>query len=121
LSNFFSVFASTCSEFCKTLLLPIDLEADLDGVTARVEIPGILKSKAGPKINEFNGEPFRIALARRRGSFEFTYAELGLGTTSVTGDMEMRFEDTWAHFCVHHFNQDGLVGERPRITKWLDR
>jgi hypothetical protein len=34
--------------------------------------------------------------------------------------MEMTFEDTWAHFCVHHFDQDGLVGERPRITKWLD-
>jgi hypothetical protein len=120
LSNFFSVFAFTCSEFCETLFLPIDLEADLQGVTARVVIPGILKSKAGPKVNEFNGEPFHIALARRSGSFEFAYAELGLGTTSVTGDMEMAFEDTWAHFCVHHFNQDGLVRERPWITRWLD-
>jgi hypothetical protein len=30
LSNFFSVFATTCSEFCQTLFLPIDLEADLE-------------------------------------------------------------------------------------------
>jgi hypothetical protein len=119
LSNFFSVFASTCSDFCETLFLPIDLEADLEGRTARVEIPGILKSSANPKINAFNGEPFHIALARPSGSFEFTYAELGLGTTSVTGDMEMAFEDTWAHFCIHHFNQDGLVRERPRLTAWL--
>jgi hypothetical protein len=52
-------------------------------------------------------------------SFEFTYAELGLGTTSVTGDMEMAFEDTWALFCIHHFNQDGLVRQRPRLTAWL--
>ncbi|HEV3198084.1 MAG TPA: hypothetical protein VGZ73_09255, partial [Bryobacteraceae bacterium] len=89
------------------------------GRTARVEIPGILKSKAGPKINEFTGEPFHIALARPSGSFEFTYAELGLGTTSVTGDMEMAFEDTWALFCIHHFNQDGLVRERSRLTAWL--
>jgi hypothetical protein len=119
LSNVFSVFASTCSEICETLFLPIDIEADLEGRTARVEIPGILKSKAGPKINEFTGEPFHIALARPSGSFEFTYAELGLGTTSVTGDMEMAFEDTWAHFCIHHFNQDGLVRERSRLTAWL--
>ena len=41
LSNFFSVFASTCSEFCETLFLPIDLEADLELRTARVEIPGV--------------------------------------------------------------------------------
>jgi hypothetical protein len=119
LSNLFSVFASTCSERCETLFLPIDLEADLEARTATVEIPGILKSKAGPKINEFNGEPFHIALARPSGSFEFTYAELGLGTTSVTGAMEMAYENSWAHFCVHHFNQDGLIRERSRLTAWL--
>ena len=119
LSNLFSVFASTCSEFCETLFLQIDLDADLEARTARVEIPGILKSSANPKINEFTGEPFHIALARPSGSFEFTYAELGLGTTAVTGDMAMAFGDSWAHFCIHHFNQDGLVRERPRITAWL--
>ena len=58
LSNLFSVFASTCSEFCETLFLKIHLKADLEGRTARVEIPGTLKSRAGPKINEFTGEPF---------------------------------------------------------------
>lgn len=121
LSNLFSVFASTCSDLCETLFLPIDLKADLEARTARVEIPGILKSSASPKINEFTGEPFHVALARPSGSFEFIYAELGLGTTSVTGDMEMAFEDSWAHFCVHHFNQDGMVRERPRLTAWLGR
>ncbi len=120
LSNFFSVFASTCSESCETLFLPIKLEADLERRTASVEIPGVLRSKGRPKINAFNGQPFHIALARPSGSFEFTYAELGLGTTTVIGDMEMAFEDSWAHFCVHHFNQDGLVRERSRLTSWLD-
>jgi hypothetical protein len=96
-----------------------EAKADLEGRTARVEIPGTLKSRAGPKINEFTGEPFHIALARPRGSFEFTYAELGLGTTSVTGDMAMSLEDTFALFCIHHFNQDGLVRERSRLTAWL--
>ena len=120
-SNFFSVFASTCSEYCETLFLPIELDADLEARTARAEIPGILTSNASPKIDEFSGEPFHIALARPSGSFEFTYAEVGLGTTSVTGDLEMAFEDSWAHFCVHHFNQDGLIRERSRLTAWLDR
>jgi len=121
LSNFFSVFASTCSEFCQTLFLPIDLEVDLEGRTAQVEIPGILTSRGEPKINEFNGQPFHIALARPSGSFEFTYAELGLGTTTVMGDMEMGFEGSWAHFCIHHFDQNGLVRKRSRLTAWLDR
>jgi hypothetical protein len=119
LSNFFSVFASTCSEFCETLFLPIGLEANLELRTARVDIPGIMSSSARPIINKFNDQPFHIALARPSGSFEFTYAEIGQGTTSVTGDVEMAFEDTWAHFCVHHFDQDGLIRERSRLTAWL--
>ena len=110
MSNFFSVFASTCSELCKTLFLPIDLEANFEHRTARVDIPGVMKSSGKPIINAFNGEPFHIALARPSGSFEFTYAEIGQGTTSVTGDIEMAFEDSWAHYCVHHFNRDGLIG-----------
>ena len=118
-SNLFSVFAFTCSEFCKTLFLSISLEANLELRTATVDIPGVMTSTGRPIINEFTGEPFHIALARPKGSFEFTYAEVGQGTTSVTGDMEMAFEDSWAHFCVHHFNQDGLVRERSRLTAWL--
>ena len=119
LSNLFAVFASTCSEVCETLFRPIDLEADLDARTASVSIPGIMTSTGRPIINEFNGQPFHIALARSSGSFEFTYAEIGLGTTQISGAMEMAFEDSWAHFCVHHFDQDGLVRERSRLTKWL--
>ena len=93
LSNLFSVLASTCSEFCKTLFVPIDVDANFELRTARVDIPGVLKSSGRPIINEFTGQPFHIALARRSGSFEFTYAEIGLGTTSVTGDMEMAYGD----------------------------
>ncbi len=109
LSNLFSVFASTCSQTFETLFLPIDLEADFEHRTANVHIPGVLTSRGRPIMNEFTGEPFHIALARPSGSFEFTYAEIGLGTTSVTGNIEMNFEDSWAHYCIHHFNQDGLV------------
>ena len=75
LSNMFSVFGSTCSEACETLFLPIGLEANLELRTARVDIPGIMKSSGKPIINEFDGQPFHIALARRSGSFEFSYAE----------------------------------------------
>ena len=109
LSNHFSVFGSLCSEFFETLFLPIDLEVDLELRTAKVDIPGVVKSSGRPIINAFNGEPFHIALVRPSGSFEFTYGEIGQGTTSVTGELEMAFEDSWALFCVHHYNQDGLV------------
>jgi hypothetical protein len=120
LSNVFSVFASTCSEFCETLFLPINLDANPKQRTADIEIPGVLESSGRPITNEFNGEPFHVAIARPSGSFEFTYAEIGVGTTSVNGEMDMAFEDSWAHYCVHHFDQDGMVRERSSLTEWLD-
>lgn len=109
LSNHFSVFGSLCTEFFETLYLPIDLEVDLELRTATVDIPGVVTSHGRPIINKFTGDPFHIALARPTGSFEFTYGEIGRGTTAVTGDLEMAFEDSWALFCVHHYNQDGLI------------
>ena len=120
LSNHFSVFGSLCTEFCNTLFLPIKLELDLTGRTARVEIPGVIQSSASPIVNEFTGEPFDIAIVRPAGSFEFTVGAIGRGSTTVTGDIEMAFDDSWAMFCVHHYNQDGLVREKSRLTAWLD-
>jgi len=108
-SNHFSVFGSLCTEFFETLFRPIYLDVNLELRTAKVDIPGVVKSNGRPIINKFNSEPFHIALARPTGSFEFTYGEIGRGTTSVTGDLEMAFEDSWALFCVHHYNQDGLI------------
>lgn len=109
LSNHFAVFGSLCTEFYETLFLPIHLQVDLELRTAEVEIPGLVQSVARPIMNEFRDEPLHIAIARPSGSFEFTYGEIGRGTTTVSGDLEMAFEDSWALFCVHHYNQDGLV------------
>jgi hypothetical protein len=119
LSNHFSVFGSLCTEFFETLFLPIELDLDLEGRTARVSIPGLIESSGKPIVNAFNGEPFHIALARPAGSFEFIYGEIGQGTTTVTGDLAMSFEDTWALYCVHHYNQDGLIRARSKLTNWL--
>ena len=119
LSNHFSVFGSLCTEFFDTLFLPIELEVDLVGRTARVEIPGVIKSAASPIMNEFNGEPFDIAIARPAGSFEFTAGAIGRGSTKTTGDIKMAFEDSWAMFCVHHYNQDGLIRSESMLHQWI--
>jgi hypothetical protein len=119
LSNFFSVFGSLCSEFCATIFSPIDLDANLEQRTATVDIPGVMTSTGRPIINEFSDEPFSVALARPSGSIEFTYADIVLGSTEVTGEMEMVFDDSFAMFCIHHFNQDGLIREKSLLTAWI--
>ncbi len=108
-SNHFSVFGSTCSDVLDALYLPIEYEIDIEARTARLKIPGLIDTVGSPLINEFDGEEFHIALARAAGSFEFTYAELGQGTATVTGPLAMELDKTYAQFCTLHYDQDGLV------------
>jgi len=108
-SNHFFVFASLCTEFVETQYLPIEYAIDIENRTATLNVPGLIQSSGEPIINAFNGEPFHIALARPSGSFEFTYAEIGAGTSKVTGEMPMDLQGTYAQYSVHHYNQDGLI------------
>ena len=108
-SNHFFVFASMCSTFLDTRYLPIEFAIDIPNRTARMRVPGLLESRGEPIIDAFSGKPFQIALARPTGSFEFTYAEIGNGTSKVTGAVPMDLDHTYGQFCIHHYDQDGLV------------
>ena len=106
--------------------------AEMGGEAVILETVGVDRAQQEKVITRFNSDrdeqyreflgrcaDFQTEIAKEISIKKFTYAELGLGTTAVTGDMEMAFEGTWAHFCIHHFNQDGLVRERSRLTAWL--
>jgi hypothetical protein len=108
-SNHFSVFGSTCSEFADTQFLPFEFDIDISSRTARLAVPGLIDGTGAPIIDEFSGAPFHIALTRPSGSFEFTYAEIGAGTSTVQGEMAMDLDTTYAQYCEHNYNQDGLI------------
>lgn len=108
-TNHFSVFRSTCSEILDPIYVRIDLDVDIEARTARLEVPGYVTAKGAPIMNEFSGEEFHIGLARPKGSFEFTHAEIGTASSTVTGPLEMKLEESYGQFCVHHYDQDGLV------------
>ena len=98
-----------CSELLETKYLPIEFKVDISDRTALLKVPGLIESAGEPAINAFNGDPFHIAIARTAGSFEYTYAELGLGTSTVTGAMEMQLDASYGQFCTIHYNQEGIV------------
>lgn len=108
-SNHFSVFASTCIEFLPTLYLPIKYKIDIAKRTASLRVDELIESTGEPLLDPFSGKPFHIALARPEGSFEFTYAEIGAGRSSVQGELAMELKGSYAQFCELHYNQKGLV------------
>ena len=108
-SNHFSVFGSTCTEVRDTLFLPIEYDVDLIARTGFFRIPEVVESTGSPIINDFDGSEFHIALARTAGSFEFTYCELGKGSSRMNNPFELELTDSYAQFCETHYDQDGLV------------
>lgn len=105
----FAVFGSMCDKFLDTQYLPIAFEMNIEQRTAKLQVPGLIEASGASLVDPFSGGPFHIALARPRGSFEFTYAEIGAGTATVSGALPISLDSSYAQFCVHHYNQDGLV------------
>lgn len=105
----YNVFASMTSKMLETLFLPIDYAINIAERTAHIRVPGLMEVEGNPIIDEFSGEPFHVGITRPKGSFEFTHAEIGSGSTKTHGELAMELNDTYGQFNELHFNQNGVI------------
>ena len=61
-----------------------------------------------PIISAFSGEPVRSRINLPDG-FEYTYAEMGNGSTKARAGIELDLVDSYGQFNVLHMNQDGVI------------
>jgi hypothetical protein len=104
----FYVFNSTMSEVLDPIFAPIDLEIDVAGRTARVEIPGIGASRAEPIIDPNSGQEFRASFVLPSG-FQLSQAEVGNGSTELEAGIALHLSGSHAHFASLEMNQDGVI------------
>ena len=104
----FYVFASTMREFLATIYAPIECEIDVDKRTARIHVPDLFDARGTPIIDPHSGQEFRAGIGLPNG-FEYTYAEMGSGTTSVRAGLAFELKDSYAQFFEMHMNQDGVI------------
>jgi hypothetical protein len=102
------VFSTTVSTFLPTLYKPIQLSVDPAGADARLHVPGLIESSAGPILNPVTGAPHRVRVTLPAG-FEFANAELARGKSRTSGPVELNFEDTHAHLAAIHWSTHGIV------------
>jgi hypothetical protein len=107
-STHFYVFNSTMSEVLDSIYAPIELEIDVEGRRARVEIPGIGVSNAAPIVDPNSGQEFRASFGLPNG-FQLTEAEVGNGSTDLKAGIELHLSESHAHFAGLHMNQDGVI------------
>ena len=104
----FFVYNSTMSTVLETLFALIDLSIDVDARQARVQVDGLVESRGIPIINPFSGDEARSRIHLPNG-FEYTYAEMGSGTSKVRAGIELDLSDSYGQFNVLHMNQDGVI------------
>ena len=104
----FFVYNSTMSEVLETLYEPIELKIDVDERTAHARVSGLFESTGSPIINRFNGEPSRARINLPDG-FEYTVAEMGSGSSKLTGGISLELTDSYGQFNILHLNQDGVI------------
>lgn len=104
----FYVFTSTMSEELDPIYAPIECTIDVEKRSARVRVPDLVDSEGAPIIDAFSGNPVRAGIGLPNG-FEFTYAEVGNGTSRVRAGIELDLSASHAHFSELHMNQDGVI------------
>ncbi len=104
----FSVFNSTMSKVLETLYAPIELSIDVEARQAHVEIPGMVESTGSPIVDRFSGGEFRAGIGLPNG-FEYTYAEMGSGTSKVSAGIKLDLSESYGQFNILHMNQDGVI------------
>ena len=104
----FFVYNSTMSEVLDPLSAPIELSIDVEARKAKVHVPGLVTLEGNPMISPFSGEPTRARIHLPEG-FEYTYAEMGNGSSKTTADVKIELADTYAQFNILHMNQDVVV------------
>jgi hypothetical protein len=107
-ATFFQVFSTTYEKVHDPVFAPIEIEVDVDGRTARIEVPGMVDARGEPIINPVTGNQHRARIDLPAG-FEYAQAEVGRGWTKTSGPIEHDLKDSHAHFAPLRMNQSGVI------------
>jgi hypothetical protein len=107
-ATFFQVFATTYEKVHEPVFAPINLEIDIKGRSARLEVPGVIEARGEPIRNAVTGEESRAQI-RLPDGFEYDVAEMGRGWAKTQGAIQIELADSHAHFAELNMTESGVV------------
>ena len=81
---------------------------DVEARRARIRVPGLVESEGSPITNDIDGSVHRARIHLPEG-FEYTYAEMGTASSTVTAAIELNLKGSYGQFNEMHLNQDGVI------------
>ncbi|MCV9999145.1 DUF1326 domain-containing protein [Pararhizobium sp. YC-54] len=107
-ATFFAVFATTFDTVHEPVFTRIDFDWDMDGRTAKIDIPGWIEARGEPIRNPVTGEEHRARINLPHG-FEYDVCEAGRGWAETKGPIALSTKDSHAHFARLHMTGTGVV------------
>lgn len=105
------VFHAMSSTVHPTLFKPVQVDIDVEGRRARVEIPDVLESTGRPIVSPSTGEEHRVRIDIPNG-IEFEIAEIGSASTKAKGPIPLDLNDTYGQFNRIYHTGRGVVRSR---------
>ena len=108
MSTFWAVFAAMCDTIHDPLYTPIRIDVDMAARRAECKADGVATGRGEPIVNPVTGDEHRVGIVLPNG-FEFGQNEVGRGWSTSSRGVAVTLEDTYAHWCELHFNQNGRI------------
>jgi hypothetical protein len=107
-ATMFNVFMSMTTKVHDPLYRDIHFEVDVDNRRAELKVKGLVESKGEPILNPVTGAEHRARITLDHG-FEYITAEMGSGTSKVTGDIPLDLTASYGQFANIHLSTQGIV------------
>jgi hypothetical protein len=106
--TFWNIVSTTMSTVLDPVYRAIQCEINVDARRASVVVPDLIEMAGEPIRNPVTGAEHRARLDMPEG-FEFTLAEVGSGTSTITEGIAMELKGSHGHFAHLHLTTHGVV------------
>ncbi|MEM8643860.1 MAG: DUF1326 domain-containing protein [Pseudomonadota bacterium] len=103
-----NVFAATFSVVLPPEVRPIHIDIDVEERTGTVRVDGLIEMAGEPIRNPVTGEKHRARIDLPDG-FEYSIAEMGSGSSTAKGPIEMTLKNSYGQFAYLHLTNSGVV------------
>ena len=110
-ATIFSVFASTLEKAFDPEFKKIDIEIDVDRRLGRISVAGLIDATGEPIRNPVTGAEHRARIDLPDG-FEYEIAEIGQGSSTISGPIPLTLKATHSQFVRMHLNNNGIVKKK---------
>lgn len=108
--TFFHIVSQIVTTVLEPRFLPLEIEFDLDGRTARFTAPGLFETVSEPIKNPVTGQPHRIHVGMP-GGFEYSMAEIASAAVNkAMGDIAYDWPHSHSSMANVEHTEHGQVG-----------